>query len=280
MASRVEDIADRDVVLDISDAQIRYTRRSGVFRRSQNNSVVEGVSLQVRSGQAVGLVGESGCGKSTLARAIVGLLPLAAGRVCVDGLSWADATKGQRALMRRRVQMVFQDTYQSLNPRKTIRQTLAEPLTVHELVGRSAVDGRIAELFDLVGLPASLTDRYPYQLSGGQRQRVGLARALAMEPKLIVADEPVSALDVSIQAQIINLLADLKDRLGIAYLFIAHDLSVVRQLCEVVAVMKKGRIVEVGDSDQIFATPRHPYTASLLAVIGGSPLDASEGSPR
>jgi ABC-type glutathione transport system ATPase component len=239
--------------------------------------VVKGLSLQVRAGQAVGLVGESGCGKSTLARAIVGLLPLAAGQVCVDGLSWTDATKGQRALLRRQVQMVFQDTYQSLNPRKSIRQMLAEPLLVHKLVSRPAVPGRIAELFELVGLPASLLGRYPYQLSGGQRQRVGLARALAMEPKLIVADEPVSALDVSVQAQIINLLADLKDRLGIGYLFIAHDLSVVRQLCEVVAVMQRGELVEIGDARQIFGNPRHPYTASLLAATSGAALVPSEG---
>jgi peptide/nickel transport system ATP-binding protein len=261
---------DQQVVLDVADAHISYHGRSRLWRRGEATQVVHGVDLQVRAGRALGLVGESGCGKSTLARTIVGLLPLESGRIAIDGKQWGSASPAERLELRRTVQMVFQDPYQSLNPRQTIRDIIAEPLIVHRIVGRDRRAARVAELMELVGMPQSLLDRFPYQLSGGQRQRVGIARALAMEPKLIVADEPVSALDVSVQAQIINLLADLRDELGLAYLVIAHDLSVVRHLCEDVAVMQGGVIVEHGTSDQIFSAPQHPYTRTLLAASPGS----------
>jgi len=267
----LEPDASKSLVMDIEEAHISYHDRGKFWRRSKTNHVVRGVNLKVHSGQIIGLVGESGCGKSTLARTIVGLLPLESGRIVIAGNEWGSASKRQRADLRRTVQMVFQDPYQSLNPRQTIRDILTEPLIVHHMVDRRAVPARVTELMDTVGMPQSLLNRFPYQLSGGQRQRIGIARALAMEPRLIVADEPVSALDVSVQAQITNLLADLRDELGLAYLVIAHDLTVVRNLCEEVAVMQDGRIVEHGTSEQIFSDPQHPYTRTLLAASPGSP---------
>lgn len=259
------------VVLDIAQAHISYQGRSRLWKQGEINRVVRGVDLQIPAGRALGLVGESGCGKSTLARAIVGLVPVESGQITIGGKQWVGASKTERLALRRTVQMVFQDPYQSLNPRQTIGDIVAEPLIVHDIVERRLRGRRVSELADLVGLSRSLLDRFPYQLSGGQRQRVGIARALAMEPQLIVADEPVSALDVSVQAQIINLLADLRDELGLAYLMIAHDLSIVRNLCEDVAVMQDGRIVERGSSDDIFRSPTHPYTRTLLAASPGSP---------
>jgi len=263
--------SEQPVVLDVVDAHISYRGRSRLWRTGEVTQVVHGVDLQVRAGRALGLVGESGCGKSTLARTIVGLQPLESGRLAIDGKQWTTARGPERLALRRTVQMVFQDPYQSLNPRQMIRDILAEPLVVHRIVERDRRASRVLELMDLVGMPRSVLDRFPYQLSGGQRQRVGIARALAMEPKLIVADEPVSALDVSVQAQIINLLADLRDELDLAFLVIAHDLSVVRHLCEDVAVMQAGVIVERGSSEQIFSSPQHEYTRTLLAASPGSP---------
>jgi ABC-type glutathione transport system ATPase component len=237
---------------------------------------VQGVTLQARRGRALGLVGESGSGKSTVAKAAVGLLPILSGTIRIDGKQWSGG-RAERAALRRTVQMVFQDPYQSLNPRHSIGAILTEPLAVHKIVEPSRRDARVRELLDLVGLPAGLLDRFPYQLSGGQRQRVGVARALAMEAELIVADEPVSSLDVSVQAQIINLLADLRDELGLSYLVIAHDLAVVRHLCEDVAVMQHGRIVEQGPAADIFERPQHPFTRELLAASPGGhePIGAS-----
>ncbi|GAA0731279.1 ABC transporter ATP-binding protein [Dactylosporangium roseum] len=258
---------ERTPILDVADARITYGRPSPL-RRTPPRIIVDGVSLKAYPGRTLGLVGESGSGKSTLARTIVGLVPLLSGRISIDGMQWTD--RDRRAELRRTVQMVFQDPYQSLNPRQTIETLLTEPLTVHRLVPREGRARRVAELMSLVGLPQSLLERYPYQLSGGQRQRVGIARALAVEPRLIVADEPVSALDVSVQAQIINLLADLRDELGLSYVVIAHDLSVVRHLCEDVAVMQAGVIVEQGPAERVFADPRHEYTRALLAASPGS----------
>nr|BFE59419.1 ABC transporter ATP-binding protein [Dactylosporangium thailandense] len=258
---------ERAPILEIADARITYGRPSPL-RRKPPRIIVDGVSLKAYPGRTLGLVGESGSGKSTLARTIVGLVPLLSGRISIDGMQWTD--RDRRAELRRTVQMVFQDPYQSLNPRQTIETLLTEPLTVHRLVPRAGRARRVAELMSLVGLPQSLLERYPYQLSGGQRQRVGIARALAVEPRLIVADEPVSALDVSVQAQIINLLADLRDEFGLSYVVIAHDLSVVRHLCEDVAVMQGGVIVEQGPAERVFADPQHEYTRALLAASPGS----------
>ncbi len=217
-----------------------------------------------RRGEALGLVGESGCGKSTLGRCIVGLYEPTEGQVLVEG----HALPAKRtAADRRRVQMIFQDPYSSLNPRMTVHQALAELLRVHKLVPRAGIDARCRELLDLVGLPPSALDAYPRQFSGGQRQRISIARALALEPEILIADEPVSALDVSVQATVLNLLADLRRRLGLTMLFVAHNMAVVRHVCDRVAVMYLGRIVETAPSDQLFSDARHPYTQALLRAV-------------
>ncbi|MEV4398435.1 ABC transporter ATP-binding protein [Nonomuraea sp. NPDC049607] len=239
---------------------VRDLRMTFPVRRGQRVRAVDGVSFDVPEGQALGLVGESGCGKSTTGRMIVRLLEPTGGTVTFDG---QDITHlGPRALlpMRGRLQMIFQDPYASLNPRHTVRQIVAGP--------RRTVDrDGVVELLRLVGLDAEHADRYPHEFSGGQAQRIGIARALASRPRLVVCDEPVSALDVSIQAQIVNLLADLRADLGLGYLFIAHDLSVVRHMCETVAVMYLGRIVETGSSATVYADPAHPYTRTLLSAV-------------
>ena len=260
---------DDDPVLEVRHATLGYRVRGGWWRPARREAVVPDLDLVARRGQVLGLVGESGSGKSTAARAMVGLLAPMAGEILVEGVSWSAASAQERAHLRRTVQMVFQDPYQSLNPRQTIREILVEPLVVHRMRPADQRSDRVSELMAMCGLSSGLLDRYPYQLSGGQRQRVGIARALAVEPKLVIADEPVSALDVSVQAQVVNLLADLRDQLGIGYVLIAHDLSVVRHLCDEMAVMEQGVIVERGPAAQVFAHPQHPYTQRLLAATPG-----------
>ncbi len=228
---------------------------------------VDTVSLQVWPGETLGLVGESGCGKSTLGRCLARLYPVTSGRIRFEGVDITDLGPRELRPIRRRMQMVFQDPYASLNPRRRVSDIIAEPLRVHFRMGRAAAGERVRELLRLVGLAPDHAVRFPHEFSGGQRQRIGIARALALEPRLIVADEPVSALDVSIQAQIINLFADLQERLGLTYIIVAHDLSVIRQVANRTAVMYLGSIVESGPTESLYAAPAHPYTQALISAV-------------
>jgi oligopeptide/dipeptide ABC transporter ATP-binding protein len=246
-------------LLALSDVHVRFNTAAGVVR------AVNGVSLELAVGETLGLVGESGCGKSTLGKAIMRLVPIAAGEIVVDGVDIAPLERAELTAMRRKVQMIFQDPYGSLNPRSTVGRSVAQPLVIAGWKA-DATAKRVDTLLGWVGLPADAKQRYPHEFSGGQRQRIGIARALALSPKLIICDEPVSALDVSVRAQVINLLEDLKGEFGVSYLFISHDLSVVEHIADRVAVMYLGTLVEVGRRDQIWRNPQHPYTKALLAA--------------
>ena len=255
-------------ILEVEGLSKEFPVRRGLLLRRQGSvKAVDRVSLRLEQGECFALVGESGSGKTTLARAIIRLIEPTAGSVRVRGHELLDLKPGELRRQRRHFQMIFQDPYGSLNPRMTVRKILAEPLEVHRLMPRAEMPERLLELLGLVGLPEDALDRYPHEFSGGQRQRIGIARALATEPSLLLADEPVSALDVSVRAQIINLLVDLQRRLGLTLLFIAHDLAVVEQIADRVGVMYFGRLVEVGRTREIFDSPRHPYTVSLLSAV-------------
>jgi oligopeptide transport system ATP-binding protein len=256
-------------ILELRDVKTHFPIHTGFLVKRLTGSVkaVDGVTLSVRQGEVLGLVGESGCGKSTLARTILQLVPTTGGTVILNGRNLGEATRAEMKACRRDLQMIFQDPYASLNPRMTVHATLAEPLLVHGICKGSEVQAHVDELMRIVGLAPRFAQKYPHEFSGGQRQRIAIARALAMKPKIIVADEPVSALDVSIQAQILNLLAQLCRGMNLSLIFIAHDLSVVRHISDRVAVMYLGKIVELGPAADVIDRPSHPYTRALVSAI-------------
>jgi len=260
---------DSSPLLRVRDLKVHFPFSRGSIFNPKHGVVraVDGVSFDIRRGETLGLVGESGCGKSTTARAIVNLVTPTSGQVEVDGEPIAGLSDQAMLPYRRRVQMVFQDPFASLNPRMTVGRIIGEPLVVHKLAKGRDRKLEVLRLMELVGLNPRFLNRYPHEFSGGQRQRIGIARALAVQPDLILCDEPVSALDVSIQAQIINLMMDLQQRLGVAYLFIAHDLAVVRHIASRVGVMYLGRIAELASAEELYAAPKHPYTEALLSAV-------------
>ena len=254
-------------LVEVEHLVVEFRTGGGFLQQPLVVRAVDGVSFNVARGETLGLVGESGSGKTTLGRAILRLVTATAGAVRFDGMNVLELDAPALRALRRQMQIVFQDPYGSLNPRMTVGAAVREPITVHRLARGVEAEARVAALFKEVGLDASFVSAYPHELSGGQRQRVGIARALSVGPEFVVLDEPVSALDVSVQAQVLNLLADLRDRHGLTYLFIAHDLAVVRHLATRVAVMYLGKLVEVAPAEELYANPLHPYTASLLAAV-------------
>lgn len=257
-------------ILNVKDLKVHFPVNKGIVFQKQVATVkaVDGVSFSLGRGETLGLVGESGCGKSTTGLAVLRMQAATSGRIEFEGQDITRFSKDQMRPLRRRMQMVYQDPYGSLNPRMKVRDIVGEPLEVHGLdTNRGEYQDRVAKLLSTVGLLPDMADRYPHEFSGGQRQRIGIARALALEPSLIICDEPVSALDVSIQAQVVNVFVELQERLGLSYLFIAHDLAVVRHVSDRIAVMYLGRIVEVATREDLYRTPLHPYTIALLAAV-------------
>lgn len=256
------------VLLHVEDLKAYYPVRSGMMGKTAYVKALDGVTFDVFEGETFGIVGESGCGKSTLSKVICRLQNLTGGTICFDGEDISQYNSHQMRSVHKKIQMVFQDPYASLNPRMSIRNILAEPMMIHHLAnGKEDIDSRVVSLLRKVGMDDYHANRYPHEFSGGQRQRIGIARALAVEPKMIIADEPVSALDVSIQSQVLNLMNDLKEEMNLTYIFIAHDLSVVEHISDRVGVMYLGNFVEMADKNTLYAKPMHPYTQALLSAV-------------
>jgi oligopeptide transport system ATP-binding protein len=267
-AQPIETGTATDTLVEVSGLYKYFPIHAGLMSRHIGDvKAVDGVDFTIARGETLGLVGESGSGKTTVGRVLLRLLPASKGEVCFDGKPILDLPRSEIRRLRREMQIIFQDPFASLNPRMTVGDIVAEPLKIHHLAQGKQIDARVQELLRLVGLQPYHSNRYPHEFSGGQRQRIGIARALAVDPKFIVCDEPVSALDVSIQAQVINLLEDLQEKLGLTYLFIAHDLSVVRHISTRVAVMYVGKLMEMARRDDLYEQPLHPYTISLLSAI-------------
>jgi ABC-type oligopeptide transport system ATPase subunit len=269
-------VSTTEVLVEVRDLEKHFALTRGIVLAKKAGAVkaVDGVSFAVIKGETLGIVGETGCGKSTTARLMMRLLEPTAGTVRFEGKDITHLKGGELKAVRRELQMVFQDPYSSLNPRKTVGSIVGEPFAIHGLYGdRSERRGKVKELMDTVGLNPEHYNRYPHEFSGGQRQRIGIARALALRPKLLIADEPVSALDVSIQAQVLNLLRGLQREMGLTLVLISHDLSVVRHMCDRVAVMRAGKIVELADNETLYSSPSHPYTKELLAAVPGARWD-------
>jgi oligopeptide transport system ATP-binding protein len=268
-------------LLEVKDVKKHFAIKSGILKRTTGYVyAVDGVSFAIREGETLGLVGESGCGKSTTGRVILRLIPATDGQVTFDGKNVMAATRTDMQQLRRDMQIVFQDPYASLDPRQRVKNIVGEGFRIHQIGTEAERKRRVFELLETVGLTAEHAERYPHEFSGGQRQRIGVARALALNPRLIICDEPVSALDVSIQAQMINLLEDLQDEFKLTYLFIAHDLSVVRHISDRVAVMYLGKVVEVASSASLYVRPRHPYTEALLSAVPIPDPKAERGRSR
>jgi oligopeptide transport system ATP-binding protein len=260
--------ANEDVLLRVEDLKMHFPIYRGVFQRQVGAvHAVDGVSFDVKRGETLGLVGESGCGKSTTGRTILQLYKPTGGQVHFNGVNLVSLKGEEMRVMRRKMQMIFQDPYASLNPRMTVEDTVGEPLMVHNVATGKEIHDRVSHLLEVVGLNPAFASRYPHEFSGGQRQRIGVARALALQPSFIVCDEPISALDVSIQAQVVNLLEELQEQFNLTYLFIAHDLSMVRHISKRVAVMYLGVIMELADRDDLYHNPLHPYTKALLSAV-------------
>jgi oligopeptide/dipeptide ABC transporter ATP-binding protein len=275
-------VSDDDALVRVDNLVKHFPIRSGglLGRTVGQVQAVDGVSLTIGRGQTLGLVGETGCGKSTLARCIAGLIPVTSGTVTFEGHDITNLSRRAMQPYRREIQMIFQDPYGSLNPRRRVGSIIGEPFAVHNMLSGAARKTKVQELMERVGLNPEHFNRFPAEFSGGQRQRIGVARALALQPKLIICDEPVSALDVSIQAQVLNLLADLQDDFGLSYLFIAHDLEVVRHVSHAVTVMYLGRIAESGPKDPVYDAPRHPYTNALLSAVPSADPEAAASRQR